>query len=98
MKPNRKTTTLTLTALVLAGQLSAPAAALAQSLPVSGDVHIADAFPDQAFRTWLLNGKNLDGAGADGILTEEERLAVKSLNLSGLGLTSLEGLEAFPNL
>ena len=49
-------------------------------------------------RSWLLNGNNLGGVGADGILTEEERQGVTELNLSGLGLTSLEGLEAFPNL
>ena len=38
------------------------------------------------------------GAGTDGVLTEEERLAVTQLDLSGLGLTSLAGLEVFPNL
>ena len=38
------------------------------------------------------------GIGADGVLTEEERQAVTSLDLSGMNLTSLEGLEAFPNI
>lgn len=63
-----------------------------------GDVNITEVFRDQKFQAWLLKSSNLGGVGADGILTEEERQSVTELNLSGLGLTSLEGLEVFPNL
>lgn len=29
-------------------------------------------FPDPVFRQWILDEKNLNGAGADGVLTAEE--------------------------
>lgn len=100
MKLNRKTIPTALTSLALAGQLCLPTAALAvdRTSYVQGDVTISQAFTDPNLRNWLLNASNLNGAGADGILTEEERQAVTNLDLSGLGLTSLDGLEAFPNL
>lgn len=100
MKPYIKKIPIVLTAAALVGQLSLPAAAIVAVQPraFQGDVVIADVFRDQTLRSWLLNGNNLGGVGADGILTEEERQGVTELNLSGLGLTSLEGLEAFPNL
>ncbi|MGI6030999.1 MAG: InlB B-repeat-containing protein [Eubacteriales bacterium] len=89
-----------LTAFLLAGQLMLSAAALAEPWAdtIQGEVVISSTFTDPKFQQWLRDPKNLNGVGADGILTEEERLAVKELNLSGLGLSSLEGLEAFPNL
>ena len=100
MKPNPKKIPVALTALALVGQLSLPAAALTLSQPLSyaGDITISEVFRDQKLQAWLLNKSNLNGMGADGILTEQERQAVTELQLSGLGLTSLEGLEAFPNL
>ena len=100
MKPYIKKIPIVLTVVALAGQLSLPAAAITAAQPrtYQGDVAIADVFKDQTLRTWLLNGNHLGGVGADGILTEEERQEVTALDLSGLGLTSLEGLEVFPNL
>lgn len=100
MKPNPKKIPVALTALALVGQLSLPAAALTLPQPLSyaGDITISEVFQDQKLQAWLLNKSNLNGMGADGILTEQERQAVTELQLSGLGLTSLEGLEAFPNL
>lgn len=100
MKPYIKKIPVALTAIALVGQLSMPATALAVMQPRTyvGDVNITEVFRDQKFQAWLLKSSNLGGVGADGILTEEERQAVTELNLSGLGLTSLEGLEVFPNL
>ena len=89
-----------LTTIALAGQLTLPAVAATPLAPRSyeGSVNITEAFRDQKLQSWLLNAANLGGAGADGVLTQEERMAVTQLDLSGLGLTSLEGLGAFPNL
>lgn len=100
MKPTMKKLPVMLTTIALAGQLTLPAAAL---VPLQGSaegesVVITQAFPDKKLQAWLLNAANLGGIGSDGVLTEEERLAVTRLDLSGLGLTSLEGLEVFPNL
>ena len=100
MKPTMKKLLVMLTTIALAGQLTLPAAAL---VPLQGStegesVVITQAFPDKKLQAWLLNAANLGGIGSDGVLTEEERLAVTRLDLSGLGLTSLEGLEVFPNL
>lgn len=100
MKPNMKKIPAALTSLALAGQLCFPGAALAaeQPRPLQGDVMVSDVFTDPILRSWILSGNNLGGMGADGVLTQEERQAVTSLDLSGMNLTSLEGLEAFPNL
>ena len=100
MKPNKHIASLALAALVLSGQLTLPAAALAELRPVvlQGDLNIADTFTDQKLQKWMLSSSNLDGAGADGVLTEAERNAVTELDVSGLGLTSLENLSVFPNL
>ncbi|RHR10543.1 hypothetical protein DWX58_03890 [Pseudoflavonifractor sp. AF19-9AC] len=87
-------------ALMLAGQLTLPSAALVQGRtePLAGDLTISETFSDGKLIAWLKDAHNLNGAGADGILTLAERQAVTSLDLSGQGLTSLEGLAAFPNL
>lgn len=100
MKPTMKKVPVMLTTIALAGQLTLPAVAAVPLAPrtYEGSVNITEAFRDQKLQSWLLNAANLGGAGADGVLTEEERLAVTQLDLSGLGLTSLEGLGAFPNL
>lgn len=100
MKPKVKKLPVMLTTFALAGQLTLPAAALTAVQPRSyeGSISITEVFHDRNLQAWLLNSSNLGGAGADGVLTEEERLAVTQLDLSGLGLTSLDGLGAFPNL
>lgn len=100
MKPNKKLLSLALAALILSGQLTLPAAALAEVSPAAlqGDLNITETFSDQKLQSWLKNAGNLGGIGADGILTEEERNGVTELDLSGLGLTSLDNLSAFPNL
>lgn len=100
MKPTMKKLPVMLTTIALAGQLTHPAAAAAPLVPrtYEGSINITEAFQDQKLQAWLLNSSHLMGAGTDGVLTEEERLAVTQLDLSGLGLTSLAGLEVFPNL
>lgn len=82
-----------LLSLLLAGQLCplAPAA--------SPDVSIAeDVFPDPVFRQWLADPANLDGAGTDGVFTQEELADIRSINVSSLGISSLEGIEVFSAL
>ena len=100
MKPFDRRIPAALTALVLAGQLCLPTAALSLSTAASpeGDVSITQAFPDRALQSWLMKQGNLGGMGADGVLTQQERLSVTHLDLSGLNLTNLAGLELFPNL
>lgn len=39
-------------------------------------------FPDEAFRNWILNSKNLNGFGSDGILTAEERDKITEIDVS----------------
>lgn len=55
-------------------------------------------FPDEKFRSWLLDRRNINGAGADGRLTQEEIAAVSRMDVSGLGIFSLEGIEVFTQL
>lgn len=90
-----------LLAMVLAGQLTLPAAAVQgveQLADQVRDVVIEETFPDRTFRAWLLDRTNLGGVGADGILTQQEIEGIVALNLSGMGLTDLRGLEVFFNL
>lgn len=64
-----------------------------------GDVAINESsFPDPIFRAWVLNAANLDGIGADGILTKEEREAVTGILAKRLGIRDITGIELFPNL
>jgi hypothetical protein len=53
-----------------------------------------DNFHDEKFRNWLL-GKDY---GADGVLTEEEIGAITTLDVSGLGIEDLSGVQYFTSL
>lgn len=55
-------------------------------------------FPDQIFRGWLLDKSNLNGAGADGLLTGEELASITAMDLSRRDIQSLEGIEYFTAL
>lgn len=89
-----------LLALVVAGQFWIPAAARALDGRTvrSDEVRITETFSDPKLQAWLLDKQNLGGAGEDGVLTLEERRGITELRISGLGLNSLDGLEAFFNL
>lgn len=64
-----------------------------------GDVAVDEAsFPDAAFRAWVLDSANLHGAGADGVLTREEREAVSGILVQRRGIRDITGIELFPNL
>ena len=52
-------------------------------------------FPDPVFRAWLTRPDQLGGAGADGQLTPSELAAVTELDLSGLGIADLTGIQNF---
>lgn len=43
-------------------------------------------FPDKIFRNWLLDKGNLNGMGADGVLTSVELAQITALDLSDLGI------------
>lgn len=64
-----------------------------------GDVRIdGQSFPDDAFRSWILNPKNLKGIGADGVLTKSERESVTFIGAQRQGIRDATGLSLFPNL
>ena len=68
-------------------------AAAAQSVAVN-----EQNFPDAAFRAWILNPANLNGAGQDGLLTADELQAVTAMDVSNQGIASLKGIEYFTHL
>lgn len=100
MHTNLKKITSALTAAALCGQLTLSALAADSSALSSteGELSIEEAFSDPILRNWLKNKNNLSGIGTDGVLTLSERQSITELDVSGLGLTSLDGLENFPNL
>lgn len=69
--------------------------AYADPEPVAVD---ARTFPDDAFRTWLSDPRNALGGCADGILTASEAANIVELDVSGLGIESLEGIGHFTGL
>ena len=52
-------------------------------------------FPDEAFRNWIEDHADSDG---DGELSQEEIEAVTEMDVSGLGIEDLEGVEVFKKL
>ena len=59
------------------------------------DVEInAENFPDEAFRTWILE----QSYGQDGVLKGSELPSITIINVSGKGIKSLKGIEHFPML
>ncbi|MGI5893707.1 MAG: bacterial Ig-like domain-containing protein [Candidatus Merdivicinus sp.] len=61
-----------------------------------GSISITDEyFPDEVLQNYLSDNFDTNG---DGILSTAEREAVDRIELGGTGLTSLEGIEHFPNL
>lgn len=88
----------TLAPVALGAGLTNPLHMSARARNISPDTDIMvneDTFPDAAFRRWILDSANLDGAGSDRILTAEERMQVKKMDVSGLGIERLAGIEAF---
>ena len=84
---------------VLAAAMLALTVLPAGVLAAEGDVAInAQNFPDENFRAWLQNPANLNGAGADDILSAEELAAVTSLELAGQNIADLTGIEHFTAL
>ena len=86
-------------AAALFGQ-SLPAALAVSGSNTEGDsVSITESvFPDAAFRSWLTNASNINGYGADGLLTPDEINNIQSINVASLNLKSLEGIEVFTAL
>ena len=88
-----------LLSLLLAGQLIPASLAASPQPAAAGDVAITqETFPDPKFRQWLTQEENLGGFGADGLLTAEELSEIRRMDVSHLGLTSLEGIEVFTAL
>lgn len=64
-------------------------------ITIRGSVSITEeVFPDEKLRNYV---KQFDKDN-DGILSEEERAAVLEINISGMGISSLEGIQVFDNL
>ena len=93
MRTLLKTLCVTLALALAALALPAGAFALDQAVAVT-----ETNFPDQIFRSWLLNKSNLNGAGADGLLTGEELASIAAMDLSRRDIRSLEGIEYFTAL
>ena len=75
---------------------------LSQSVPLAAAQNqpstipiTADYFPDPEFRRWLMDPANLNGAGTDGIFTQEELADIHMINVSSQDITSLKGIESF---
>lgn len=93
MRTLLKTLCVTLALALAALALPAGAFALEQAVAVT-----ETNFPDQIFRNWLLDKSNLNGAGADGLLTGEELASITAMDLSRRDIQSLEGIEYFTAL
>lgn len=89
--------TSALAAALMLGQLTVPALAV-EVRSDSDSVNIDEAFSDPLFQAWLKDRSNLNGAGADGVLTQEERAAVLAIDVSAKNISDLSGVELFPNL
>ena len=61
----------------------------------SGYVENTNTFPDDAFWSYLL--KYVD-KNRNGTLSQEERYAVTEIDVNNKNITSLKGIEFFPNL
>lgn len=92
MKPKFRRGLAALLCVLIAGQLPLFASASERSADIS---ITEDRFPDPIFRQWLTNPSNLNGAGADAVLTQEELGEIRSIVVSNLGISSLEGIEVF---
>lgn len=82
-----------LLSFALACQLYPAALASSPDVPITEDM-----FPDALFRQWLTDPANLDGAGADGVFTQEELADIRQIDVSSMGISSLEGIEVFSAL
>ena len=92
MKPVFRRSLAALLCALTLNQLIPPASARERS----DSIFITeDVFPDTVFRQWLTDPANLNGAGADTMLTQEELAEIRSINVSSLGISSLEGIEVF---
>lgn len=92
MKPVFRRSLAALLCALTLNQLIPPASARERS----DSIFITeDVFPDTVFRQWLTDPANLNGADADTMLTQEELAEIRSINVSSLGISSLEGIEVF---
>lgn len=72
--------------------------ARAAALEESGVAISEETFPDAAFRSWLTDRNNLNGFGSDGYFSAAELAEIKSIDVSGKGIQTLEGIEQFSAL
>ena len=67
-------------------------------IDIYSDIDVNDTFTDEIFRNWILDKNNLNGIGEDGILSYDERVLIKSIDVSGKNISDLKGIEVFMNL
>ena len=64
-----------------------------------GDIAIDEQnFPDNNFRSWLLSPYNINGFGADGMLSAEDIAAITEIDVIGKNIINLTGIGYFTNL
>lgn len=93
MKPLIRQGLSALLSFALASQLFPAALASSPDVPITEDM-----FPDAIFRQWLTDPANLGGAGVDGVFTQEELEDIRQIDVSSMGISSLEGIEVFSAL
>lgn len=82
--------------LVLGGSVTARADEVPEETSVGEGIPVDETrFPDEVFRGFVLENCDLD---KDGQLSAEEADAVTALDVSGLGIASLQGVELFSSL
>lgn len=77
------------------GSLGEKTAEFALTFRSPQGLKVDEAFPDESFRGYIL--ENVDQNG-DGMLDDRELAAVTRLDLEGMHISSLEGVEQFPSL
>ena len=88
-----------LLAALLVGQLWISVGAVSETAVAAESVAITEEnFPDAVFRQWLTDASHVNGYGADGVFTAEELAQIRSINVSELGISSLQGIEYFTAL
>jgi hypothetical protein len=65
----------------------------------AGDLPIDETtFPDDNFRAWLLDGRNINDSGADAVLTSDEIADITIINVNDKGIADLTGIQYFTAL
>lgn len=99
LKAKRKLTTAIAIITVICQILTfVPIIAFANTQQANGVEVNSTNFTDENFRNWILNPKNLNGFGSDGILTDDEIQNITEIDVKEQNISSLKGIEFFTSL